>query len=75
MGIAAPRSYGKGVGGKVDIGAVRHPQKKEASLLPFCRGCLVQGGLKPLDAVDRQDMGSAKILSRPLKSGADFGVQ
>lgn len=35
-------------------------------------GSLVQGGLEPPDALDRQDLGPASVLSRIDGQGEDF---
>ena len=38
----------------------------------FALGSLVQGGLEPPDALDRQDLGVASVLSRTDGQGADL---
>ena len=57
--------------GVVDIATQR---KKPARIrrLPSQLGSLVQGGLEPPDALDRQDLGVASVLSRTDGQGADL---
>lgn len=76
-GIAATAAQGEPspcpLGVQGDRRARSHPKAKD---LPagrsFALGSLVQGGLEPPDALDRQDLGVASVLSRTDGQGADL---
>ena len=57
-----------------EVRSLYFPKKK--ATLGFLRelqqGSLVQGGLEPPDALDRQDLGPASVLSRTDGQGADL---